>query len=57
MNTEFVKKISENLFRNVKQEKINIYKIDWSIKKCIYCNIFHDKIYNWFCNLYLKQKN
>lgn len=46
MNTEFVKKIGENLFRNVKQEKIKIYKINNPLKKCIYCNNFHDMKYN-----------
>jgi len=55
MNTEFIRKIGENLFRNVKQEKINKYKIDNSIKKCIYCNKFHDMKYNWLCDLYINQ--
>ena len=56
MNTEFVKKIHVNLFRNVKEEKINIYKIDNTIKKCIYYNKFHDIKYNWLCFSYMDQK-
>ena len=55
MNTEFVKKIRVNLFRNIKQEKINIYKIDNTIKKCIYCNKFHDIKYNLLCFSYMNQ--
>ena len=62
MNTEFIKKINKNLFRNAKQEKIKIYKIDYTIKiykidytikKCIYCNSFHDIKYHWMCYLRL----
>ena len=53
MNTEFIKKINKNLFRNAKQEKIKIYKIDYTIKKCIYCNSFHDIKYHWICHLRL----
>ncbi len=47
MNNEWIKKIGENIFRNIRKEKIILYT---DINNIIYCRKCNKKHYLNYCN-------